>query len=126
MTTTTKPPRMRIGEIRDTLRRSGWLRNDYSGHTREEFKRANVGERMAAMIAELEALPIAPRFAEEIERRADEIRYCGEVVARWEAAKLAPAVDTRTCAEGGPRHVMLGNPCCQLCGVRIVRAVGSH
>lgn len=53
---------MKIGQIRDTIDCSGWMRNDLAGHTRDEFLRTNVPERLKVMIAGLRALEIAPRF----------------------------------------------------------------
>jgi hypothetical protein len=44
---------VKIGQIRDTIDCSGWMRNDLAGHTRDEFLRANVPERLVVMIAEL-------------------------------------------------------------------------
>lgn len=111
---------MKIGEIRNVLDRSGWVRNDYAGHTAAEFKRANVGERLTKMIADLEALVIAPRFAHEVERRTHEVESCRAVIARWEAAPDAPSYKA-TCQEGGTRHVFLGANNCRLCGNAFVQ-----
>lgn len=109
-----------IYSIRASLDLSAYLRNDYAGHTAAEFKRANVGERLARMIADLEALVIAPRFTHEVERRTHEVESCRAVIARWEAA---PALDSykRTCQEGGTRHVFLGANNCRLCGTVFVQ-----
>jgi hypothetical protein len=84
---------MKIAEIRDTLNASQWMRNDYCGHTSDEFTRANVGERLGAMMDRLRALEIAPRFAHEIGRRDHELAACAAVIARWldKRAALAPA-----------------------------------
>lgn len=106
---------MKITQIRSVISGAAWVRQDFGGHTREEFKRADVAGRLGEKIAALRALVIAPRFARDIERRDDEIRYCEAVIARWHAAKAEPVVDTRVCTEGGPRHVYLGAPACQLC-----------
>lgn len=111
---------MKIGEIRNVLDRSGWIRNDLSGHTPAEFKRANVVERMTTMIAELEALQIAPRFTHEVERRAHEVESCRAVAARWVVAVVKPSYKP-TCQEGGTRHVWLGAMNCRLCGTAFVQ-----
>lgn len=109
-----------IYSIRASLDLSTYLRNDYAGHTPAEFQRANVVERMARMIADLEALVIAPRFTREVERRTYEIEQCRAVAARWVTSIAAPAYKP-TCQEGGTRHVWLGHMNCQLCGTPFVQ-----
>lgn len=84
---------MKIAQIRDALRSSTWTRNDYAGHTREEFKRANVGYVLTVKIQELEALVIPPRFVEEIARRTHEVEFCRKVIARWEACQFEPVAE---------------------------------
>jgi hypothetical protein len=64
---------VKIGQIRDTIDCSGWMRNDLVDHTRDEFLWANVPQRLVMMIAELRALEIAPRFKADEERRQYEI-----------------------------------------------------
>lgn len=83
--------KMTIGQIRDAIRAASWTRNDYSGHTREEFKRANVGPVLHKKVAELRALNIPARFAKDIARRDEEIEYCNAMIGRWETARNTPA-----------------------------------
>lgn len=79
---------MKIGEIRRIIDRAGYTRNDYSGHTREEFLRANVPERLVPLIEELKALVIAPRFKMDEERRLNEIERLYVVLDRWKARRV--------------------------------------
>lgn len=101
---------MKIAQIRDVIRGARWLRNDYSGHTAAEFQRANVAQRLGEKIAELEALTIAPRFTREIEQRANEIRYCRDVIARWQAAQDTAVPVLK------PTHAFLSGHTCVKCG----------
>lgn len=108
--------KLKIAQIRDVIQSAAYSRNWLTGGTSEEFRKQQVGPSLTETIAELKALDIAPRFAEDIDWRATEIKRCEAVIARWTAAQTAPPVDNRTCADGGPRHVFLGSPACQLCG----------
>lgn len=117
-----KAPRIKIGAIREVIRFAAYVRHDRTGGTPAEFRRAQVGPELRAEIAKLQALQIPPRFANDIQRRDDEVRYCLQVIERWEAAKAAPEADIRTCREGGSRHVFLGGPVCILCSVPFVAA----
>lgn len=101
---------MKIAQIRDVIRGARWLRNDYAGHTAEEFRRANVAQRLEAAIAELQSLQIAPRFTQDIDRRDEEIRYCREVIARWHAAQDTAVPVLK------PGHVFIGGNNCVKCG----------
>lgn len=78
---------MKIGEIRDVIQGARWTRNDLTGGTREEFRKQQVGPVLLAKVATLEALVIPPRFAQDEQRRAEEIEYCQRVIARWNAAQ---------------------------------------
>lgn len=93
---------MRIADIRHVIDSANWRRNDFSGHTREEFLRANVPEQLGEHIAKLQALNIPPRFARDIQSRDSAIEYAQRMIARWHelhaaeeqsksAAKAAPA-----------------------------------
>lgn len=82
---------MKIAQIRETIRRATWVRNDLTGGTAEEFKRQLVGPKLAEQIKILRALVIAPRFFDDIARRAEEIVHCEAVITRWEAARSSPA-----------------------------------
>lgn len=110
-----------IGSIRDVIRSAEFRRNWLTGGTSEEFRKQQVGPALAEKVAELRALVIAPRFAADIEHRDNEVERCERTIARWNEAQTAPAIDNRVCAEGGPRHVFLGSPCCTLCGAPINR-----
>ena len=79
---------MKVGQIRDSLDASAWMRHDLSGHTREEFVRANVADTLGVMILELEQLVIPARFRAEEERRQNEISYCKAVIDRWKAERV--------------------------------------
>lgn len=109
--------KLKISKIRDIIRSVQWTRNDLTGGTSEEFRKQQVGPSLRAKIVALQALDIPSHFVDDIEMRATEIQRCEAVIARWEAAQTptAPVVDNRTCVEGGPRHVFLGTPFCQLC-----------
>lgn len=78
---------LKISEIRDIIRAARWLRNDFAGHTREEFKRAPVAARMQEKIDELQTLLviIPARFVDDVERCREEIEYCGKVRDRANA-----------------------------------------
>lgn len=76
---------MKIAQIREIIRRAMWTRNDLTGGTAEEFRKQDVGPRLEAKIAELRALEIAPRFADDIADRDAEIVRCEAVIARWNA-----------------------------------------
>lgn len=78
---------MTIAQIRNIIRTSSWLRNDLIGGTREEFCKLDVGPQLEAKIAQLQALEIPARFAEDIARRDEEITYCLRVIGRWIAAR---------------------------------------
>lgn len=78
---------MKIAAIRSAIRCAAWSRSDLTGGTRDEFVRQDVGGRLAAAIAELRALVIAPRFAKDAQDRDAEIARCEAVIARWQAAQ---------------------------------------
>jgi len=82
---------MKIAYVRIVIRRAMWTRNDLTGGTRDEFIAQDVGPRLAEKIAELRALVIAPRFADDIAERDREIERCATVIARWEAAQPVQA-----------------------------------
>lgn len=87
---------MKIAQVREILDRSAWMRNDLSGHTREEFKRADVRKRIDEMLLALLALDIASRYTKDVLRRNHEINCCRTVLARWEELHgTAPAADAR-------------------------------
>jgi hypothetical protein len=82
--------KMTINEIRTVIRRAAWVRNDFSG-IREEFIAQPVAAMMEAKIAELNALVIPARFAQDIADRDQEITYCLRTIGRWLAAKAGRA-----------------------------------
>lgn len=79
---------MKIAEIRQIIRAAMWVRNDLVGGTAEEFRKQAVGPRLEEKIAELRALEIAPRFAQDAQSRQEEIARCEAVIARWQAAQI--------------------------------------
>lgn len=86
---------MKIADIRDVIRTAAWVRRDLTGGTSEEFKRQDVGGRLAEHIAKLKALVIAERFAAERLARDEEIGYCEDTIARWNKARGSVATPTR-------------------------------
>lgn len=116
---TTKTPRLRIGQIRDAIGAACHSRHWLTGGTREEFKRQNVGPELQAKVAMLRALDIPPRFAADIERRDSEIKYCEQVIERWNQAR---AEVEQPKADQPHKHVWLGGPVCVTCGAPFVAA----
>jgi hypothetical protein len=113
--------KMKIGEIRAAIRGSMHTRNWLTGGTSEEFRRQQVGPALQAKIVELEALQIPERFAADRLQRDEEIGYCRNVIARWEAAQVKPAwVPPARCNAGGTVHVYLGGMTCVLCSAPFV------
>lgn len=110
---------MKIGEIRRVIERAYNARQWLTGSgIIAEFVKQDVGPQLRARVEELRALVIAPRFAADIERRAEEIERCERVIARWEAYRaegITDARDRKLCMDGGPRHVYVGNDRCTLC-----------
>jgi hypothetical protein len=82
---------MKIAEIRHLIDCCNWRRHDFSGHTREEFVRANVGEAMGEHIAKLRALEIPPRFARDIQARDSAIEYAQKQIDRWNEMRAEQA-----------------------------------
>ena len=109
-------PKLKIGQIRDVIRFAAYVRHDLTGGTPDEFRRQQVGPRLREEIQKLQALEIPARFAADIERRADEIRYCETVIARWDAKQLEapPAPST------AHKHIWLGGPVCVQCGAPFI------
>lgn len=97
---------MRIADIRRVIDAANWCRTDFSGHTREEFLRANVAEQLGSHIAKLQALEIPPRFARDIEARDSAIEYAQRVIARWQAlhADVAKAKGAAAAAAAGNQN----------------------
>lgn len=83
---------MKIADIRDVIRTAAWVRRDLTGGTSEEFKRQDVGGRLAEQVAKLKALVIPERFPAERLARDEQIGYCEDVVARWLKARGSVAV----------------------------------
>jgi len=81
---------MKISEIRDIIGNAEWSRHDLTGGTAEEFRRQDVGPRLEAKIAELQALVIPPRFVDDEARRVKEIEHCQRVIDRWNKAQEVP------------------------------------
>lgn len=110
--------KMKIGEIREIIRRGQSTRNWlFGGGIIDEIKRdTSIPGKLQERIDAIKALDIPARFADDIERAAQEVVYLERCIARWHSYQEQPAEDRRTCAEGGPRHVFLGNRCCTLCG----------
>ena len=102
---------MKIAQIRDVIRGAEWLNNDYKGHLPREFVKADVGPRLAAKIAELEALVIPARFVRDIQLRADVIRWCRQTIADWERERANP-----TPVSTEHRCIWLGGNRCLRCG----------
>lgn len=96
---------MKISQIRDVIRSGLWLRNDFSGHTAEEFVRANVAYILNRKIVELEALVIPTRFADEIAERDEEIVRCRKIIARWEVKVFERTADLLSMANPTPHNV---------------------
>ena len=82
---------MKIAEIRDTIDRLNNIRNWLSGGTHEENTRTRFDEGLAPYIAEVEALQIPARFAKDIERRADALKYAAAAIERWKTWQTPPA-----------------------------------
>ena len=78
-----------IGEIREVINRAGYMRNDLSGHTRDDFLYRDVAAWLNPQIEALRALEIAPRFRDDEERRQYEIEKCLAVIDRWKAVRIA-------------------------------------
>lgn len=74
---------MTISAIREVIEAAQWNNLDFQGYTREEFARANVPARLVPHIAALDALVIAPRFARDVERRAQVRANCERRIAVW-------------------------------------------
>lgn len=81
---------MKISEIRAVIESCNWSRNDLGGSTREEFKRCDVRTRLMRHINAVEALVIAPRFADDIADAAEAVTRARATIERW-AAMQAPA-----------------------------------
>ncbi len=113
--------KMKIAEIRAEIRGAMHTRNWLTGGTSEEFRRQQVGPALKAKIVELEALQIPERFAEDRQRRDEEIGYCRTVIARWEAAQVeTPKAPPARCTEGGANHIYLGGMNCVHCSAPFV------
>lgn len=109
-------PKLKIGQLRDVIRFAAYVRHDLTGGTSDEFRRQQVGPRLREEIQKLQALDIPARFASDIERRSDEIRYCEKVIARWDAAQLVEPAPKST----AHKHIWLGGPVCVQCGAPFV------
>lgn len=109
---------MKISQIRDVLRFAEYCRHDYSGHTTEEFMKADVEGKLTARIAEMRALVIAPRFASDIAFRDAEIRRCEQTIQRWKDLRANPPVKSEPNPRvvGAHRCVFLGGFKCLTCG----------
>lgn len=102
---------MKIAAIRDIIRAATWTRSDLTGGTIDEFIRQDVGGRLAAKIAELRALVIAPRFADDIAHRDGEIERCEAVIARWNGRRAeAKAAQLAKAEELGRDAYVAGKP----------------
>jgi hypothetical protein len=80
---------MRISEIRDIIRRANWTRHDLTGGTCDEFRRQDVGGRLAEQMEKLRALQIPARFVRDIEEREHAIDAAAKTIARWIDARAA-------------------------------------
>ena len=78
-----------IAEIRDKIDTLRWTRDDLHGHTRDEFKRADVRARLTPKIAAVESLIIPERFAREKEKQKWEVDKAKEMIQRHESEKKA-------------------------------------
>lgn len=96
---------MKIAQIRDVIRSGLWLRNDFAGHTSEEFVRANVAYILNQKIDELQALVIPARFADELARRDEEIASCRKVIARWEVQVLEHTAELFSVKNPSPHSI---------------------
>jgi len=74
---------MKIGEIRETIDRLNWSRNDLSGATREEFKRMDVPARLQPLIDKCQALEIPPRFSRDIANCNNAIDRAKAMIFTW-------------------------------------------
>ena len=79
---------MKIKEIRDTIARLNWNRQDATGGTRDENRRTNLPIILASHITAVEALEIPPRFLRDIEDRSHAIQRAKLAIERWHAATL--------------------------------------
>lgn len=86
---TTATNRTPIAELRSVIESARWSRHDLGGATSGEFVRMDVGTRLGAHIAALDALKIPARFVADEARRLEEIEFCRRVVARWQAKRDA-------------------------------------
>lgn len=82
---------MKISEIRRVIESCNWNRLDLGGATREEFKRERVDIRLNKHVANVQALVIPARFADDIADAAEAIEFARRVVARWQAMQDTPA-----------------------------------
>uniref|UniRef100_UPI0039F6D288 hypothetical protein n=1 Tax=Sulfuriferula sp. GW6 TaxID=3345112 RepID=UPI0039F6D288 len=76
---------MKIQEIRDTIDRLNWNRQDLYGATREEFTRMDVPERLNKHIEAVRRLEIKPRFEREIADARRAIEAALRMIEKWEA-----------------------------------------
>jgi hypothetical protein len=91
---------MKIAEIRRVIESLNWNRHDLGGATRAEFKRMNVAERLGRHIANVQALVIPPRFADDIADAADAIERARTVITRWHAMQTEAAVPVLRASPG--------------------------
>jgi hypothetical protein len=82
---------MKISEIRAVIESLNWNRHDLGGATREEFKRERVDIRLNKHIANVQALVIPPRFADDIADAAEAVTRARAVIERWQALQGVPA-----------------------------------
>lgn len=78
---------MKTKEIRETIARLNWNRQDATGGTRDENLRTNLPAVLAPHIAAA-ALEIPPRFLRNIEGRSHAIQRAKLAIERWHAATL--------------------------------------
>lgn len=86
---------MTISAIREVIQYAQWENLDLQGHTREEFARRNVPAVMKTHLEALDALVIAPRFARDVERRAQVRANCERRITAWLAMQPVTATLTK-------------------------------
>ena len=78
---------MKIAEIRNVIDSLNWARQEFTGGTSTENRRARLDTILAPHIGAVKALEIAPRFARDIQDQQDAIRYAELALARWSASQ---------------------------------------
>lgn len=79
---------MTINEIRKAIRVLNWIRQDIDGATSGEFETQDVPGRFARQLAEVRALVIKPRFADDLHDQAHALAAAQRCIDRWEGRQV--------------------------------------